>query len=120
MTKQRTCATCGQPGPASASTCLLCGAPLADAEKRWSIPCPKGHVFKVAEAWIGRQLVCPRCNESFVAQVAESLEQREQERQRREEADAEFAQRWLRRAIWAAAAFGLLIAALVVMSVIRR
>ena len=120
MIKQRICATCGQPGPASAPACLLCGAALADAEKRWSIPCPKGHVFKVAESWIGRQLVCPRCNETFPAQVADSLEHREQERQRQEEAEAKFARRWLTLAIWAAVACGLFLVALVVMSALRR
>lgn len=116
---KKTCANCGQPGPAAATACLLCGTPFAAEEQRWRIPCPNGHVFKVAESWIGRGMVCPTCNEPFVPQVADSLEQRDEHQRQQQEAEADFARRWLIRAIWAAAVCGLLLAALVVMSVVR-
>jgi hypothetical protein len=117
--------SCGYSGPGRAEgqglVCPLCGDEVAAvvAEKKWRVPCPKGHVFRVTEAWMGRQMVCPKCNEPFIPQIAESLERREEERRRQEREEAKFAQKWLKRAIWAAVLFGALLLTMIVMSVIQ-
>jgi len=86
----------------------------------WRIPCPNGHVSKVAEALIGRQLACPECSEQFVATIADSLECRKEQRQQLAKQEEAFAKKWFARAIWAAVVFGLLLATLIGLSVMRR
>jgi hypothetical protein len=118
--------SCGYSGPGRDEgpvvVCPLCGEPAGQAaaeSKQWRIPCPNGHVFKVAEDWIGKRLVCPKCNEPFVPKLSDSLEKREEERRRQEREEAKFAKKWLTIAIWAAALFGLLIVSMIVLSVVR-
>jgi hypothetical protein len=118
--------SCGYSGPGRVEgpvvVCPLCGelaGQVAAKPKQWRIPCPNGHVFKVGDDWIGRQMVCPKCNEPFVPQIADSIERRDEERQRQEQAEAKFAKKWLTIAIWAAALFGLLIVSLIVLTVVR-
>ncbi len=118
--------SCGYSGPGQPGSkglvCPLCGEPAVAApeEKIWRVPCPKGHVFRAPESWMGKSMVCPKCNEQFTLQISDSLEKKEELRRRQEQADAKFAKTWLNRAIAAAVLFGLLIIAMVVMSVIRR
>jgi hypothetical protein len=122
MSQFQACPECGQPIGGSAEVCALCGHTLATATapQVWRIPCPNGHVSKVAEGLIGRQLACPECNEQFVARIADSLEQRKKDRQRQAKREAELAAKWLARAVWAGVIFGLLLVTLFVLSVIRR
>jgi uncharacterized membrane protein YvbJ len=122
MSQLQACPECGQPIGGSAEVCPLCGHALAAAKppQVWRIPCPNGHVSKVAEALIGRQLACPKCNEQFVARIADSLEQRQQARQRQAKHEEELAAKWLARAIWAGVIFGLLLVTLFVLSAMRR
>jgi hypothetical protein len=117
--------SCGYSGPGRPEgpvvVCPLCGAvgqPAAE-QKTWRIPCPNGHVSKVPDDWIGKQLVCPKCNEPFVPKLSDSLEKREEARRRQEREEEKFAKKWLTIAIWAAALFGLLVVSLIVMSVLR-
>jgi hypothetical protein len=125
MSEQVRC-SCGYSGPGRAEgtqlVCPLCGerAPPREAEVTWRIPCPRGHVFKAPESWMGRQMVCPKCSEPFVLELADSLERREERRRREEEQEAKFAKRWLTRAIWAAALFALLLVSMIVTSVMPR
>jgi hypothetical protein len=125
MSERISCA-CGYSGPGRAEgdllVCPLCGelAPVAEAERLWRIPCPQGHVFKAPESWMGRQMVCPKCNEPFVLKLTDSLEKREERRRRQEEEERKFAKRWLTRAIWAAALFVLMLVSMIVMSVMPR
>ncbi|MFM7137338.1 MAG: hypothetical protein ACKO1M_09780 [Planctomycetota bacterium] len=117
--------SCGYSGPGQAGgqglVCPLCGEPAAGAaeEKKWRVPCPKGHVFRAPESWMGRKMVCPQCNESFILQISDSLEKKEELRRRQEQEEAKFAKMWLNRAIAAAVLFGLLLVAMIVMSVIK-
>jgi len=122
---QEIACSCGYSGPGRAdgpnTVCPLCGevAPPTSEKKTWHIPCPKGHVYRVPDDWIGRQLVCPKCNESFLPRVADSIEKRKEDRRRREQDEAKFAKIWLTRAIWAAALFVFMLVALVLTSVMR-
>ena len=84
------------------------------------MPCPKGHVFRAPESWMGKTMICPNCNEQFILQISDSLEKKEERRRRQEQEEAKFAKKWLTRAIAAAVLFGLLIVAMVVMSVIKQ
>ena len=124
MVAKITC-TCGYSGPGRAAgqdvVCPLCGEPTATApeEKTWQVPCPKGHVFRIPESWMGKPMVCSKCNEPFAPQISDSLEQKEGLRRRQEQEEAKFAKKWLQRAIAAAVLFGLLIVTLIVMSVIK-
>jgi hypothetical protein len=124
MAAKITC-SCGYSGPGLAGSeglkCPLCGeqAAAAPEEKMWRVPCPKGHVFRAPESWMGRKMVCPDCNEMFVLQVSDSLERKEELRKRQEREEAKFAKMWLNRAIAAAVLFGLLLVAMIVMSVIK-
>ncbi len=117
--------SCGYSGPGLAGgqglQCPLCGEQAAAEpdEKMWRVPCPKGHVFRAPESWMGRKMVCPDCNEMFILQVSDSLEKKEELRRRQELEEAKFAKIWLQRAIAAAVLFGLLLVAMIVMSVIK-
>lgn len=125
MVAKITC-SCGYSGPGQAGRqgllCPLCGEQAAEApeEKIWRVPCPNGHVFRAPESWMGRKMVCPQCNEQFVLQISDSLEKKEELRRRQEREEAKFAKMWLQRAIWAAVLFGLLLVAMIVMSVIKK
>ncbi len=124
MASTITC-SCGYSGPASsdagAVVCPLCRKPATarEEEKRWRIPCPNGHVFKAPESWMGRQMVCPNCNEPFVLSIADSLEKREERRRRQQKEEEKFAKVWLTRAIWAAVAVAGFIVSLVVLSLMK-
>ena len=114
---------CGYEGPGTAAgdglICPVCYVSAA-ALRQWRIPCPAGHVFEVQENWLGRQMICPKCNEPFVPELAGSLESREEARQRQEQDEARLARRWLAIAVGAGVLFVLLLVALAVMSVLRR
>jgi hypothetical protein len=118
--------TCGYSGPGRAGSqgliCPLCGeaAAAAPEEKVWRVPCPKGHVFRTPESWMGKTMVCPDCNEQFILQISDSLEKKAEQRRRQEMEEEQFAKKWLKRAIVAVVLFGLLIVAMVVMSVIKQ
>ena len=116
--------SCGYRGPGRAEAagivCPLCGEQAATGDrKKWRIPCPNGHVFNVVEEWIGKQLVCPKCNAPFVPWISDSYEKREEARRRQEREETKFARRWLTRSIWAAVLFGLMMISLLVVSLMR-
>ena len=80
--------------------CPQCGGLAGDTgEDVYHIPCPQGHVFRVREDRLGREMVCPKCNEPFVAQATASLEYRREQQRRQNLADERVARAWLRGAI---------------------
>ena len=121
MSKLLACPHCFQPVDDTAEVCPLCQEPLEkkDQERRWRIPCPNGHVFKAPESWMGRPMVCPKCNEQFVLSLYDSLEKREERRLLQEDRDAKHAKRWLNSAIWALCITIVFIASLVIFSQAR-
>ena len=68
---------------------------------------------------MGRQMVCPNCNEPFVLAITDSLEKREERRRQQQKEDEEYARLWLKRAIWAAVAVVAYIASMIVFSLVR-
>lgn len=88
----------------------------ADGRKVYHIPCPKGHVLTAREEMLGRQVVCPECNEFFMLLAESSREHQQALEHRRRQAEAVAAARWLRRAIWAAV---FVVLSFVVMAVIN-
>ncbi|MDA0255172.1 MAG: hypothetical protein O3C39_05900 [Planctomycetota bacterium] len=111
--------TCGFEGNATdTGDGLICPAcyEAATAVRRWQIACPTGHVHTVRENWLGRQMICPKCNEPFVPEVANSLEKRREQEQRQEREDAKLARKWLTISVVAAVLFVLLLIGLTVMS----
>ena len=117
--------SCGYTGPVGHAgqtpVCPLCRQQIAEpaAEKRWQIPCPNGHIFKAPESWMWRQMICPQCNEPFVPQLSDSLEERAEQRRQEEAAEAKLAKAWLTRAIWAAVLVVGFLSSLVVLSLVK-
>lgn len=75
--------------------------PVASSSLR--IACPNGHVLKTKRSMMGQRVVCPTCNTLFVLEESNSLEHRKEAARRREIEDEQRAQKWLWRAIYAAA-----------------
>lgn len=94
---------CGYRGPGvvegTAVVCPICRTAAATVERVYHVPCPNGHVLKAKDEWLGRQMVCPQCNASFVLQATNSLEYRKERDRRQREADARTAHAWMQRAI---------------------
>jgi hypothetical protein len=103
MIKLQACPHCFQPISDEDEVCPLCQEPIErqDEERRWRIPCPNGHLFTAPDSWLGREMVCPKCNEQFTLSLFNSLEKREERRLVQEARDAKAAKRWLNSAIWA-------------------
>jgi hypothetical protein len=103
---------------ASSTVCPICRTPAAVAEPviAYHIPCPNGHVVKVQEEWIGREMVCPKCSAAFVLQVTQSREYQQELRRRQDIADEKQAKVWITRAIVAGVIVGLSFIAMVVAS----
>ena len=95
--------SCGYQGPGvqegTTVVCPICRTPAAASEKTYRIPCPRGHVLTARDEWLGREMVCPQCNEPFVLRATDSLEYRKAQKQRQEETDARQSQVWLHRAV---------------------
>jgi hypothetical protein len=112
--------SCGYRGPGVTEgvslVCPICRTPAASEERSYRIPCPKGHVVKAREEWLGREMICPTCNEPFVLQATHSLEYRKEQKRRQEAADAKQAEIWLRRAVVAGVIVALSFIAMVVLS----
>lgn len=68
---------------------------------------------------MGRQMICPNCNEPFVLAISDSLEKREERRRKQQKEEEKFAQLWFNRAIWAAVAVAGFIVSLVVLSLLK-
>jgi hypothetical protein len=51
---------------------------------------------------IGQQAVCPTCNAVFELRLEDSREYQQEQELLRQQKEAEEAEKWLRRAIWAA------------------
>lgn len=90
--------------------------PGPSAPKVYRIPCPNNHILKAKESMLGQQVVCPECNEFFVLELRNSLEQRKEDARRRAEREEELAKLWLKRAIWAAVIIVLSFMVMVVLS----
>lgn len=99
--------------------CPICRTPVGEAEKTYRIPCPNGHMLRAKEGWMGREMVCPQCNEPFVLRMDDSVEFREFRRKRQDERDAKKAQAWLNRAITAAVIIVLSFVVMIILSVYR-
>ncbi|MFM8735325.1 MAG: hypothetical protein ACKOC8_09045 [Pirellulales bacterium] len=112
--------SCGYRGPGitegASLVCPICRAPAASEARTYRIPCPNGHVFKVPESWLGREMICTTCNEPFVPQAIHDLEYRKEQERRQAAADAKQAQIWLRRAIAAGVIVALSFIAMIVAS----
>ncbi len=111
---------CGYRGPGVAEglavLCPICRTPAATVERSYRIPCPKGHVLKVRDEWLGREMVCPTCNRPFMLRATNSLEYRKEQKMRQDAAEARRAQTWLKWAIAAGVIVALLFVAMVVIS----
>ena len=122
MAKKVVC-ECGYEGPGTESggglICPGCYAEVTEV-RRWQIPCPSGHVYRVQENWLGRQMICPKCNEPFVPAVADSLEKRQEREERQAREMDKLAKKWLTISIVAAVLFVLLLIGLTVMSSLSR
>jgi hypothetical protein len=94
---------CGYRGPGvadgTATVCPICRTAAAADATVYHVPCPNGHVLKVREDWLGREMICPTCNAPFVLQATQSLEYRKEEQRRQDEREARQAAVWLNRAI---------------------
>jgi len=78
-------------------------APSARSQPRfYRIPCPNGHELKIRPAMLGQQVVCPKCNAVFVLQIEDSSKHKKEQELLQQQQDAKMAERWLKRAIWAA------------------
>ncbi|MCE9629304.1 MAG: hypothetical protein K8S94_01100 [Planctomycetia bacterium] len=112
--------SCGYRGPGIADglsvVCPICRTPAAAVERAYRIPCPNGHVLKARDEWLGREMVCPTCNEPFVLRATDSLEYRKEQKLRQDAADARQAQVWLKRAIFAGVIVVLSFVVMVVLS----
>ena len=112
--------SCGYRGPGVtegvATVCPICRTPAASEGRTYRIPCPNGHVFKVSEDWLGREMICTKCNEPFVPQATHSLEYRKEQQRRQAAADAKQADIWIKRAIAAGVIVGLSFIAMIVAS----
>lgn len=84
--------------------------------KVYRIPCPNNHILKAKESMLGKQVVCPDCNEFFVLELRNSLEQRKEDERRKAEREEELAKVWLKRAIWAVAIIVLSFIVMIVLS----
>lgn len=81
-------------------------APGPSGSKLYHITCPNGHNLKVGSAMIGQQAVCPTCNTVFDILLENSREYRREQEVLRQQKEAEDAEKWLKRAIWAAVFIG--------------
>lgn len=111
--------SCGYRGPGVeegvATVCPRCGAAAGDTDTVvYHIPCPKGHVFRAREEWLGREMVCPKCNSSFLVQATSSLEYLREQKRRQDAIDDRAARVWLN---WAIAAGVLVLLSFVAMVV---
>ena len=68
---------------------------------------------------MGRQMICPQCNEPFVPKLSDSLEERAEQRRQEEAAEAKLAKAWLTWAIWAAVLVVGFLSSLVVLSLVK-
>jgi hypothetical protein len=114
---------CGYRGPAvieSGSTvCPICRTPAADAAQTaatYHIPCPNGHVVRAREEWLGREMICPKCNAAFVLQATQSREYLQELKRRQDIVDEKQARIWIVRAIVAGVLIVLSFIAMVVAS----
>lgn len=87
----------GQPRPSG---------PKSSGPKYYRIACPKGHNLKVGPGMIGQQAVCPTCNTVFELRLEDSLEYQREQDALRQQKEIENAEKWLKRAIWAAVFIG--------------
>lgn len=90
--------------------------PGPSSPKVYRIPCPNNHILKAKESMLGQQVVCPECNEFFVLELRNSLEQRKEDARRRADREEQLAKLWLKRAIWAAVIIVLSFIVMVVLS----
>lgn len=81
-------------------------APRPSGPKFYRIACPKGHNLKVGPAMIGQQAVCPTCNTVFELRLEDSREYQREQAALRQQKEIEDAEKWLKRAIWAAIFIG--------------
>ena len=84
------------------------------------IPCPGGHVLRVAKTMLGQRVVCPQCNVVFVLAADACVEHRRERESLQHERDARRARRWLARAIWAAVLVVLAFVTMIVASTVQR
>jgi hypothetical protein len=96
--------SCGYRGPGVeegvGTVCPQCGSSAGESDGVvYHIPCPKGHVFRAREDWLGREMVCPKCNSPFLIQATSSLEYRREQKRRQDAIDERAAKAWLTRAI---------------------
>ena len=69
---------------------------------------------------LGQQVVCPKCNAVFVLQFEDSREHKQEQERLQHQRDAKMAERWLRRAIWAAVFIVASLVGMIVFSFVYR
>lgn len=94
------------PPPVAAAPQAAPAKPRPTGPKYYRIACPKGHKLKVGPAMIGQQAVCPTCNTVFELRLEDSQEYRREQEALRQRKETEDAEKWLKRAIWAAVFIG--------------
>lgn len=50
---------------------------MTEPVDQYRIDCPSGHEVSVPQNLLGEELVCPRCNSRFVADIKASAEERD-------------------------------------------
>lgn len=109
------------PPPVAAAAPVAPAAPRPSGPKYYRLACPKGHKLKVGPAMIGQQAVCPTCNAVFELRIEDSREYQREQEALRQQKEAEAAENWLKRAIWAAVFIGAsLVGMTVLYAVFRR
>ena len=78
----------------------------------FQIPCPRGHLLKMPTHLLEQQVVCPKCDEFFIARNADSIESRAEADRLEQQRSSKLASRWLMVSI---AMAGLVIAGLLIM-----
>lgn len=78
----------------------------------FQIPCPRGHLLKMPTHLLEQQVVCPKCDEFFIARKADSIESRAEADRLEQQRSSKLASRWLMVSI---AMAGLVITGLLIM-----
>ena len=86
---------------------------------RYRIPCPRGHVLKAPARMLGQQVFCPKCNEVFVLNHADSIEYKKEQQALQQEREILVARRWLFSSIAAAVVVLLVLVMMIVVRLVR-
>ncbi len=106
--------------PAVASGGFPMHATASERPTTYRIPCPRGHLLKTAENMLNQRVVCPKCNEFFIARITDSVQYKREVKRKQDIQEAKQAKFWLRCAIVAAVLIVASFIAMITMSVMRK